>query len=217
MKRLLSFGIGAALGAAIIWFIRRSLPSASNTLTAPDMQSVAPMTAPVITAPSPSSNGSHANGKPTTIKTNIVSVRPPRPAYVETDEPKAVEETAPVAQTTRAESDSDVAVPDAPVVDAPTQAESHRAAKDDFNIIYGIGEYFKQKLYDAGITTFQELADAPLDVLEEQVGLAAWRIEKDEIKEQALTLARGGQITRPTRYRSDDESDAQESAPTSGS
>ena len=67
---------------------------------------------------------------------------------------------------------------------------------DDFTPIWGIADYFNERLYAAGITTYEQLADAPQEVLT-RIGLPEWRVKRDLVREQAMQLAIGEKPTPP--------------------
>lgn len=66
---------------------------------------------------------------------------------------------------------------------------------DNLVIIKGVGHVTAQKLQAAGITTFAQLGALSAEELEEKTGIAASRVQRDKIIEQAQYLARGEQYT----------------------
>ena len=128
------------------------------------------------------------------------------------EEPVAAAETAPEAVTPRSES-AEPAVPEKVVVkpakvtppkssDAGTAKVSSMAEKngksgkknakasrtDDFTTIVDIGPVFNQKLHEAGIRSFRDLARLTPAQIEEKTGIPAERVESGRWLEQVQQI-----------------------------
>ena len=107
----------------------------------------------------------------------------------EADAAAPAAEVAPVAQ-------DEVAAPDAArTSDVVTvlypPAPQATASEDDFTLINGIGPVFDQRLKEAGIRTFAELAALTPAAIAEIVKWSPTRVERAAIIEQAQKLAQG--------------------------
>jgi len=83
--------------------------------------------------------------------------------------------------------------PAQPVAEAPAQpvaeAPAAPAGEDDFTRIAGIGPVFDQRLKDAGIRTFADLASRTAAELADIIRWPVARVERSELREQARRLA----------------------------
>lgn len=90
-------------------------------------------------------------------------------------------ETSTEAETPKAE----MASPEAPTA---KPAESPNTP-DDFTKIRGIGPAFSRRLVEAGVTTYSQLAAMTADQIAEIVGWPPERVVRDQLREQAASLA----------------------------
>lgn len=71
-----------------------------------------------------------------------------------------------------------------------TLAEARQPRRDDLEQIDGIGRIYEQKLFDAGINTFAQLAVTPVDRLKEIINPASWQqLDFESWIEQARKMA----------------------------
>ena len=98
-------------------------------------------------------------------------------AKVEEEAPAAEVEAAPVAET------------------APVAAPVAEAGPDDLKMLKGVGPKIEQKLHEAGVTTFAQIAAWGAEDIAKMDDMLSFRgrIERDGWVEQAKTLAAGGE------------------------
>lgn len=95
------------------------------------------------------------------------------------DEDAKVSEDEPGPPTTPAQEDTDSLPADAASQDPP----------DDLTRIVGIGSVFSDRLRDAGITTFSQLAALDAQQIAQTLGCPASRVQRERLREQAQELA----------------------------
>ena len=95
------------------------------------------------------------------------------------DEDATVSEEGPGPPTTPAQEDTDSLPADAASQDPP----------DDLTRIVGIGSVFSERLQEAGITTFSQLAALDAQQLAQTLGCPASRVQRERLREQAQELA----------------------------
>ena len=71
----------------------------------------------------------------------------------------------------------------------PAEAAQTASAPDDFTKIRGIGPAFSRRLVEAGVTTYGQLAAMTAEQIAEIVGWPPERVVRDQLREQAATLA----------------------------
>ena len=95
------------------------------------------------------------------------------------DEDATVSEEGPGPPTAQAQEDSDSLPADAASQDPP----------DDLTRIMGIGSVFSERLQEAGITTFSQLAALDAQQIAQTLGCPASRVQRERLREQAQELA----------------------------
>jgi predicted flap endonuclease-1-like 5' DNA nuclease len=186
MKRIFGFMIGALIGIAGVYALRRWLEA-----------DIVPQ--PQVTMPMPVAPISPTESKPQLSSTR--HIEEPQPQTVITEEQVAENKPLVVQPTDQNQADEASPLPASvePIKDEITTTTNQAngpsskptATKDNFTHIKGIGEVTAQKLYNAGVSTFAQLAVLTMEELEQKTDFSEARIRRDKIIEQAEVLAKG--------------------------
>jgi predicted flap endonuclease-1-like 5' DNA nuclease len=212
-KQIFKFSLGVGLGVLIFYGLRRFL-TGSNLPPQPELPAVKPPQ-PVETPrpnakftvrtsgprPQVPTNGSGdgslsaADGSSPATKSEIAEA----PAIVETAEAPELEiprrmmgtETAKVEQDAGGTGEMAESMTGASDTETAPAISKTMGGNDDFEIINDIGPTFTKRLHEAGIKSFQELADMPVEKVAEIARVPASRVVNNRWREQSARLAAG--------------------------
>lgn len=208
MKRVVGFLLGASLGVAAAFLLRR-LWNNQNALPAPE-SAPTPAPAPEKTVEAVTEEAVRPGIK---FKVRTTGPRPegggngtekapsPNGAVTRNTEPPAATETDVSAVSPRSET-FESAIPQSSVTtpeETGTGAENETGTGEsltDFTVIRGIGEVFNGKLHEAGITSFEQLAALSPEEIAEKTGIPQDRIERDQWHDQLKELTGNEQNKR---------------------
>jgi predicted flap endonuclease-1-like 5' DNA nuclease len=185
MKRIFGFMIGALIGIAGVYVLRRWLEAGVSPQ--PQVATripVAPIS-PTESKPQPSSYKHTEEPQPQAVIAEE-QVAENEPVIIQTTDQSQADEAT--SLSTEVELDNDEL---AIATNQSNDLSSEPATpKDNFTHIKGIGEVTAQKLYNAGISTFAQLALLTIEELEQKTDFSEARIRRDKIIEQAEVLAK---------------------------